>query len=126
MTCTQRSLFYQATVCSGGTSTPRFNPITDRLLTSKISEARPRFYVESTSGANVSIVVAIRYSDDGVTWDAASTVGATETSPSGWIYRPFAAVGDTKRYMQFGASVATTTGSRTESVSVSAYFDFKN
>lgn len=98
-----------------GSQTSIFFPVTGPMPTANAGKAASSFKMWNSTG-DVTIEVAVRYSDDGVTWGAPTNVvsGATLTA-DGAAYNLMAVLpGTVKRSMQWGIHIKNTALSATE------------
>ena len=111
-------LFGPTAVWTNGTSTPMFFPLSDVMESAGLTDIRVSTEMRQDSG-NCEIRPALRYSDDGITWDASDDLGiAYLTSVGidpGTTYTDITALGSTVRsYLQFGVQVANDSGALIE------------
>lgn len=96
-----------------GGQTNQFFPLTGPISTDAWGKARPSIRLENSTG-DTTIQAGVRYSNDGMAWDAPQSTGNTLTA-EGDEFGDFAALpGTVKRYMQWGILIKNTASSATE------------
>lgn len=112
-------------VWSDGSTSPIFIPFTDALPTMNIAECRMHYEHRGRSGT-LSITRACRFSNDGVTWDSAQTVGSSDTT-LGYFYGSYAAIPPSpKKFIQFGLSVANNSAGNSEKGQIDLTIDVRS
>ena len=127
MACKTQPMSISSTLFSDGTSTPIFVPVTGPIEVSNVDMVGIAFEVQSLS-AQLVVGAALRYSDDGVTWDAlgsVSSVGAT-TSSLGMTYRGFTTTDSTRRFFQAGFKCHSASGSEPDKGTVRLKLEFRS
>lgn len=127
MACKTQPMSVSNTLFSDGTSTPIFVPVTSPLTVADIDQVGISFDLQSCS-AQLVVGAALRYSDDGITWDALGSVvavGATTTT-LGMNYRGFATVDATRRFFQVGFKCHSATGSEPDKGTVNLQLQFRS
>lgn len=101
---------YTAIVWTVNDSTYDFFATTEPRESSGVTKALHSMRMENTTG-NIEARAAIRYSDDGITWDAPANVGSDTRSTAGdttgttWIDLSTIAGVTRRRYFQLGFNV---------------------
>lgn len=109
-------LFGPAPVWTDGTTSPAFRPLSEPLESKGLLSVRISTEMSEDSG-NCKIRPALRYSNDGVGWDAAKEIVAgyrtTEGIDWGTTYIDITQLAGTtpRAYVQFGVEVANEAGS---------------
>lgn len=127
MACKTQPMSVSNTLFSDGTSTPIFIPFTGPIEVSDVDKVGIAFELQSIS-AQLVVGAALRYSDDGVTWDAlgsVSAVGAT-TSTLGMTYRGFTTTDSTRRFFQVGFKCHSASGSEPDKGTVNLQLKFRS
>ncbi len=110
-------LFGQRTVFSDGSASPIFHPLSEPMSSAGIINVRVSTELAETSG-NCKLRPALRWSDDGIGWGAASAIVATYRTTTGIDYGSnyidITALGTPKPWVQFGLEVANNSGTRVE------------
>jgi len=121
-------VFGPKVVFSDGTANPMFIPLSDGLSSAGLINVRVSTEFAEQSG-NCKFRPALRWSDDGITWGAATNMVATYlTAPGityGSSYIDITALGTPKPWVQFGVEVANNSGSRVEVCNASIMIDPK-
>lgn len=105
----------RATPSSGSTSTCLFTPLLEPVPAGPITEVRCTFDMSANTGEALT-QPAYQTSDDGVTWSAATAIGAATLSAdgvshgTGWVSISV----NTKRHVRFGILTKNATGSENE------------
>lgn len=102
---------------AGSTSTPNFFPLSPRMQFNTVSSARVAYQMTNDSG-DCKLRAAIRFSNDGVDWDAAEELAATYSDADneiiyGTSYLDLTAVAGTtpRAWVQFGIETVNRSGS---------------
>ena len=101
-------------VWTDGTGTPIFHPFSDAIDTGSVTYARVSIEMDQDTG-NCKIRPALRYSSDGISWDAAVAISASYRTTAGidygtaWVDLPGLATA--KNWVQFGIEAANESGS---------------
>ncbi len=109
-------LFGPAPVWTDGTANPSFRPLSEPMESKSLLSVRVSTEMSEDSG-NCKMRPALRYSNDGVTWDApkeiVSTYRTTEGTDWGTVYIDITQLAGTasRAYVQFGVEVANEAGS---------------
>lgn len=127
MACKQRPVTCRGTVFSDGTSTPIYVPVSEAFLVADAAKIGITFEVQCMS-AQLVLGPALRYSDDGVTWDAVGSVVAVGSTVAavGVYHRSFGSVDDTRRYYQVGFKVHSASGSEIDKGTVQLKLQFRD
>ncbi len=112
-----------------GTTTPIFSALTGDLSVNDYESARIAIEVQDLSNAtDVEVARGVQYSNDGISWDAASAIGAY-TSTEGWDYgAAYVSLNGAKRFARYGIMTRQTSGaggSNNENVRVNLDIDLK-
>jgi hypothetical protein len=127
MACKTQPMSVPSTLFSDGTSTPIFVPVTGPLSIGDIDQVGISFELVSRS-AQLVIGAALRYSDDGVTWDAlgsVAAVGATTTTV-GMTHRGFTTTDSTRQFFQVGFKCHSASGSEPDKGSIRLKLQFRS
>ena len=124
MACKTKPRAYKGAVTTDGTTSESFQPFSQRMPIADFEEVSVSIEVQSRTSA-LSVRPGIRYSDNGVDWDAAQGLGAASTS-TGWTYGGFNAVSSSRRFVQFGAMASNDSGSKVEKGSVALQLMFRS
>ncbi|HMX67348.1 MAG TPA: hypothetical protein PKX25_17355 [Microthrixaceae bacterium] len=126
MACKTPPMSMSSTLFSDGTSTPIFVPVTGPIEVANVDMVGVAFEVQSLS-AQLVLGAALRYSDDGVTWDALGSVSAvgSTTSSLGMAYRGFTTTDSTRRYFQVGFKCHSASGSEPDKGTVRLKLEFR-
>jgi len=114
---------------SGSTSSWLFHPVGPPEPSSQVGTMmRPNLNIQQTSG-NVKIRLAMRMSNDGLTFDTPVAIGALERAQLGAAYgSSFSNLATTlasKRLVHFGIESVNDSGTRVEVASASAELDYE-
>ncbi len=112
-----------------GTTTPVFTALTSSLEVNAYESAKLSMEVlDRSSATDVEVARGVQYSEDGVSWDSPSAIGAY-TSSEGWDYgSAYVTVTASKRYVRYGLMTRQTSGaggSYYESLRVNLAIDLK-
>lgn len=107
-------LFGPSPVWSDGTTSPSFRPLSDPIQAKGLLNVRVSTEMSEDSG-NCKIRPALRYSNDGINWDASKDIVAgyrtTEGIDWGTTYIDISAGTTPRAWVQFGVEVANESGS---------------
>lgn len=121
-------VFGPKTVFSDGTTSPHFIPLGDGMSSAGMINVRVSTEFAEQTG-NCKARPALRWSDDGITWGAATNMVAAYLSTPGITYGSsyidITVLGTPKPWVQFGVEVANVSGSRIELCNVSIMIDPK-
>lgn len=123
MACKTKPRTYMGAIITDGTTGESFQPLGHRMAIADFEKVSVSLEVQSrTSG--LSVRPGLRYSDNGVDWDAPQGLGSASTT-TGWTYGGFNAVSSGKRFVQFGAMASNDSGSKVEKGSVALQLMFQ-
>ena len=121
-------LFGPRPVWTDGTTSPTWHALSEPLSSAGMINVRVSTELDESSG-NCKIRPALRWSNDGVAWDADVAIVTTYRSTVGIDYGSgyvdITALGRPKPWVQFGVEVANTTGTRVELCAATVLVDPK-
>jgi hypothetical protein len=108
-------LFGPKTVWTDGTVNPTFHPLGDPMASRGLINARVAIEMSEDTSGLCKIRPALRYGNDGVSWDASGAIDTTYRTSAGITYGTtyvdLTAVATTRPWIQFGVEVANESGS---------------
>lgn len=107
-------LFGPHTVWTDGTTSPTFHPLSDPMATRTVTNARVSFELDQDTSGLCKIRPALRFGNDGVSWDSAAAIDTTYRTAAGVTYGTayvdLTAVATPRTWIQFGVEVANESG----------------
>lgn len=104
-------------VWTDGTANPMFHPFSDPIDAGTVTNARVSIEMDQDTG-NCKIRPALRYSDDGISWNSAvaiiSTYRDTAGADYGSTYVDLTGLTTPRTWVQFGIQAANQSGSAIE------------
>lgn len=101
-------------VWTDGSASPMFHPFSDAIDTGSVTFARVTIEMDQDTG-NCKIRPALRYSSDGINWDAPAAISATYRTSIGidygTVWVDLTGLATAKNWVQFGVEAANDSGS---------------
>jgi hypothetical protein len=101
-------------VWTDGSANPMFHPFSDAIDTGSVTFARVTIEMDQDTGF-CKIRPALRYSSDGINWDAPAAISATYRTSIGidygTVWVDLTALATAKNWVQFGVEAANDSGS---------------